>query len=103
MIPSIFYLLDLRVFFCFLFRCFILFLPPDDGNLFMGAASPEVDEGNGGEDGVEGAATATATGIACEPGAVDAFENGLRDFSFSMVPDSDGSSTVGMDDIIDDV
>ena len=68
----------------------------------MGAASPELDEGNGSEDGVEGAATATATGIASEPGAVDAFENGLRDFSFSMVPDSDGSSTVGMDDIIDD-
>jgi hypothetical protein len=51
---------------------------------------------------VEGAATATATGIASGPDAVDALENGLSDFSFSMVPDSDGSSTVGMDDNTDD-
>ena len=89
MIQSIFHLLDLRVFFCFLFRCFILFLPPDDGNLFIGAASPE---GAGGADGVEGAATATATGIASGPDAVDALENGLSDFIYSIVPDSDGSS-----------
>lgn len=74
MIQSIFYLLDLRVFFCFLLRCFVLFLPPDDGNLFIGWA--------GAEDG----STGTATGISSWPEV----ENGLRDFILSMAPVRDG-------------
>ena len=36
------------------------------------------------------------------PDTVDALENGLRDFSFSMVPESDGSSISLMDDNTDD-
>jgi hypothetical protein len=51
---------------------------------------------------VEGAATATATGITSWPDAVDTLENGLRDFSFSIVPDSDGSSISLIDDNADD-
>jgi hypothetical protein len=51
---------------------------------------------------VEGAATATATGIASVPDTVDILENGLSDFSFSMVPDSDGSSISLIDDNTDD-
>ena len=58
--------------------------------------------GKGGAEGVEGAATATATGIASVPDTVDILENGLSDFSFSMVPDSDGSSISLMDDNTDD-
>jgi hypothetical protein len=105
-IRSIFYLLDLRVFFCFLFRFFLLFLPPDDGNLFIGAATAVDTEGAGGAVGAvgtEGAeGSATATGIASWPEAACAFENGLRVFSFSMVPESDGSSISGMDGNIDE-
>lgn len=97
MILSIFHLLDLRVFFCFLFRCFILFLPPDDGNLFIGWF---VTVGAEGAVGAEG--TATATGISSWPEAAVSFENGLRDFSFSMVPESDGSAISGMDGNTDD-
>lgn len=96
MIPSIFHLLDLRVFFCFLFRCFILFLPPDDGNLFIGKGGAE------GSVVEEGAGTATATGISSCPDAAAALENGLSDFSFSMVPDSDGRAIAGMDENTDD-
>jgi len=95
-IQSIFHLLDLRVFFCFLFRCFVLFLPPDDGYLFIG---------KGGADGSvvdEGAGTATAIGISSWPETVAvAVENGLSDFSFSMVPEIDGSAIAGIDDDCD--
>jgi hypothetical protein len=75
-IQSIFYLLDLRVFFCFLFRRFILFLPPVDGNLFIGWAGAEVADGS----------TGTATGISSWPEV----ENGLRDFILSMAPEREG-------------
>jgi hypothetical protein len=99
-IQSIFHLLDLRVFFCFLFRFFVLFLPPDDGYLFIG---------KGGADGsvvAEGAGTATATGISSCPDAVAvvaiAVENGLRDFSFSMVPESVGKAIAGTAENTDD-
>jgi hypothetical protein len=95
-IQSIFHLLDLRVFFCFLFRFFVLFLPPDDGYLFIGKGGAD------GSAGVEGAGTATATGISSCPDAVAvvaiAVENGLRDFSFSMVPESVGKAIAGTAD-----
>lgn len=97
MIQSIFHLLDLRVFFCFLFRCFVLFLPPDDGYLFIG---------KGGADGSvveEGAGTATAIGISSWPETVAvAVENGLSDFSFSMVPESVGKAIAGTAENTDD-
>ena len=95
MIQSIFHLLDLRVFFCFLFRFFVLFLPPDDGNLFIG---------KGGADGSTGAGagTATATGISSCPEAAAAFENGLRDFSLSIVPESVGRAIAGTAENTDD-
>ena len=89
MIQSIFHLLDLRVFFCFLFRFFILFLPPDDGYLFIG---------KGGADGSTCAGIGTATGISSCPETVAEVENGLMDFSFSMVSESDGSAIAGIDD-----
>ena len=89
MIQSIFHLLDLRVFFSFFFGCFILFLPPDDGYLFIC---------RGGADGsvvAEGAGTATATGNSSWPEEVASFENGSRDFSFSIVPESVGRAIAG--------
>jgi hypothetical protein len=102
-IQSIFHLLDLRVFFCFLFRFFVLFLPPDDGILLIGRGGADgsvvaaVAEGSG-----TGTATATATGISSCPEAAAAFENGLRDFSFSMVPESVGRAIAGTAENTDD-
>ena len=97
MIQSIFHLLDRRVFFCFLFRFFVLFLPPDDGILFIG---------RGGADGSTGAGTATAIGISSWPETVAvvavAVENGLSDFSFSMVPESVGKAIAGTAENTDD-